>query len=773
MAKDSVKSLVGKYERGLYLLLGLVGLVGLFCIIYIMFFRHQIEDAVYTSVLNQSRTQLENQVSQIISLIEREEQDGINYFKSEVKQEVENAWAVAQAIYLYGKAHHFRDSTIKELIKQVLSKYSYFNGQGYIFIDSVKGTVILNPKFPQIEGKNFWNWKDLKGQFVHRKFEEIALYAPNNEGFVTYYWYLPGTKKPDEKIAFVKLFKPYNWIIGGGVYRSYINDWVMHHVLTISNSFNVFILDNGKRILREKEYKFLKGLTLDQLKEGVLIKTPEKFYYLKYYPEWDWIVGAYITGNEILRKVFYLKEQFLSTANRIVIFLTLGIFVLVVIVSGGLYHYYTNLVNAIKELAAKRRDLLKMARSLRIVAYKDEITGLANRRKFFEDLRNLEGHNLHFAIVNIRNFRDLNELFGFEGGNRILAEFASTLRRVVKARSKGDCKRCRVYRIRGDKFGVLGCDFNDSGFLDFIKKVIKNLESKDFSYNNVNFKLDVVAGISKNKDNMLIEAEIAEEEAKKRGLDAFMFDEDLNVIFKQLEENIKVATQLKKALAEDGVVPVFQPIVDLKTGEPVKYEALMRIKVDGEVLSPGVFLPVAKKISIYRRLSRKMMEKAFEVAKERGVRISVNLSSEDLAGGSMVNWILTALKQYGIADRITFEVVETEAFSDIKALENFYFKIKEIGAYLAIDDFGSGYSNFEYLATVKPDFIKIDGSLIKKIPQSEEVEKLIRYIVAYCKDLNIKTVAEFISSEEILEKVKELGIDYGQGFYLGKPVEEI
>jgi EAL domain-containing protein (putative c-di-GMP-specific phosphodiesterase class I) len=199
----------------------------------------------------------------------------------------------------------------------------------------------------------------------------------------------------------------------------------------------------------------------------------------------------------------------------------------------------------------------------------------------------------------------------------------------------------------------------------------------------------------------------------------------------------------------------------------------MRIKEKDKYLSPGEFLSVAKKIGIYRKLSKVLLEEAFKKCSELGIRISVNLSTEDLSSRSTVNWIIEKLQSYKIADKVCFEVVETEAFNDLKVLEDFYFRVKEHGALLAIDDFGSGYSNYEYLATVKPDFVKIDGSLISKIPSSKEVEKLVKHIVMFCKDLEIKTIAEFISSKELYEKVKELGIDYGQGFYLGKPSPEI
>jgi len=733
------------------------------------FFEKEIQSAIYTTTVAESKKKLSSTVDSAVDMAKFEQEIFVHMAKKEVKNEVENAWAVANSIYLFCKSRGCSRKDMVSLIKRALSKVQFLDGKGYVFIDSVKGNVILNPIYPQFEGKNVWNWRDLKGTYVHRKFEEVALYSPSGGGYVSYYWYLPGTKHADLNISFVKYFKPLNWIIGANFPLSYVEERVKKHVLKTLTPFNVFIIDLNQH--RISQFNFLKGVNLNGLRNGILIEYQNKIYYVKYFPEWNWIVGSYVTGNDLLQAVYYLKSQFLTKVNTALGVSSIFVALIVVAASLGLYRTNRELVETVSFLRKRERELRSLSRRLKLTAFKDDITGLPNRKKFLDDVNTLRtSRNLHFALVNIRNFRDINELFGYEEGNAILREFGRELRRVVKRKDS----YCTVYRVRGDKFGVLGCDFNDAGFIDLIQRIIRNLEVKDFTVGDISFRLDVVAGISKNPDEFLIESEIAEEEAKNRGVDLYVFDEELKEKFKNLEKNVRIATEIKKALEEDRVIPYFQPIVELSTLKPVKYESLIRIvKSDGTLLNPGDFLPVAKKISIYRRLSRAVLEKAFRIAAEKGVNISVNLSAEDIAGSSMVDWIVAAIKHYEITERVCFEVVETEAFSDIKSLESFYFKIKELGSSLAIDDFGSGYSNYEYLATVKPDFIKIDGSLITKVVTSREIEKLVSHIVQFAKDLEIKTVAEFVSSEEILNKVKEIGVDYGQGFYLGKPSPEI
>ncbi len=736
------------------------------------FFEREIQDAIYTTTVTESEKKLNFLVDSAIAMAKVEEKLFESMAKREIKREVDNAWHVANTIYLFCKEKRCSKKATELLIKRALSKIRFFSGKGngYIFIDSVKGNVILSPGYSKIEGKNVWNEKNPTGIYLHKKFEEIVLYSPMGGGYVSYKFYLPGTKQLDFKTSYIKYFKPLGWIIGAGYYRSYVKEKVKEHVLATLKPFNVFIVDSNTKINQEK-YSFIENIPLKKLEDGVLIRHFGKIYYVKYYKNWNWIVGAYVTGSELLQEVYYLKKQFLTRVNAALLVSSVIIVLIVLVASFGLYKANKDLLKAVVSLRKHKRELSRLSRRLKLTAYKDDITGLPNRKKFLEDVINLKmRENLHFALINIRNFRDINDLLGFDDANIILKEFGQELKNIVKSK----CKECLVYRIRGDKFGLLGCGFSEVGFVDFVQRVIRNLEAKSFNLKDINLRLDVVAGISENPDNFLIESEMAEEEAKRKGLDLYVFDEELEKKFESLEKNVRIATEIKKALEEDRVVPFFQPIVDLKSSQPVKYEALIRIiDSNGNYLNPGEFLPIAKKISIYRKLSRAVLEKAFKVAADKRLNISVNLSAEDIAYSTMVDWIIASIKHHDIAEKVCFEVVETEAFSDIKTLEKFYFRIKELGSSLAIDDFGSGYSNYEYLATIKPDYIKIDGSLITKVTKSKEIEKLVSHIVMFARDLGIKTVAEFVGSKEIYEKVKELGVDYGQGFYLGKPSPKV
>ncbi len=742
----------------------------IFLLVSNLFFEKEVGRAIYLSVYEQNKKKLKDLVDRIVLSFANKDSVYIRELKRELREYVINAYNVADGIYKKCKKRHCSDSEIKSIIRNALKDYRFFNGKGYIFIDSVKGPVILNPLFPHLEGKELWNWRDVRGKFIHREFENVVLYSPNNEGFVSYYWYLPHLKKVEKKIAFVKLFKPYMWIIGGSFYISDYKNLVREVIRKEGKIYNLIIITpNTVSHFATKLRELIKGVEKEKLETGVFISDSRSLYYVRYYRPWNWIVAGFVSMDALANQVEVLKEEFFRKI-KFGIFISSTVVLLIFVGSTlGIKLLLNELKETLKEVVEKNRALTRLSREMMLEAYRDNLTGLSNIQKLKEDLKSLPP-NVSFAIVNIRNFREINELFGLSEGDKILRQFAVELKRLIKGKNK----RCRLYRVRGDHFGILSCGCPEKEFVKELREVIGKIEEKEFEVSGIKFRLDVSVGVSANPENLLIEAEIAEKEAKRRGTGIFVFGKNLEKIYEQFQKNIMIATALKDAVANDRITPFFQPIVDLKSEEIKEWEVLMRITdSNGEYIFPGDFIPVAKKISIYPKLSKRLIEKAFAFAAEKGIPISINLSFDDLAMVNSREWLIGALKESGIADKVCFEIVETEAFEDLKILESFYLKIKELGAELAIDDFGSGYSNYEYIAIVKPDYIKIDGSLISKLPNSQHVEVFVRHIVSFCKELEIKTVAEFISSESILAKVRELGIDYGQGFYFGKPVPTV
>jgi len=243
---------------------------------------------------------------------------------------------------------------------------------------------------------------------------------------------------------------------------------------------------------------------------------------------------------------------------------------------------------------------------------------------------------------------------------------------------------------------------------------------------------------------------------------------------KEYDQNLKWTKRLREAIDTDKITPVFQPIVEINTKKIVKYESLMRmIDDDGSYIAPVHFLELAKKNKLYYQLTKIMIEKTFKKFEDLPYNISINISVVDILNNDIHEFILKTLQSSSICENIIFEIIESEGIENFNQVIEFIDKVKGYGAKISIDDFGTGYSNFEYLMKLKVDYIKIDGSMIKNIDLDEKSQMITQTIVDFAKKMNIQTVAEFVHSKEVYEKVKQLDVDYAQGYYFGKPSEKI
>jgi EAL domain-containing protein (putative c-di-GMP-specific phosphodiesterase class I) len=239
---------------------------------------------------------------------------------------------------------------------------------------------------------------------------------------------------------------------------------------------------------------------------------------------------------------------------------------------------------------------------------------------------------------------------------------------------------------------------------------------------------------------------------------------------KAYENRLSWTQRLMRAIDEDKIIPLFQPIVDCKTLEVIKYEALMRIKNgEDDYIVPIHFLDISKENKIYSQLTLIMLQKTFAICKETKYKFSINLTKDDMANNEIIQFIEDEFKQSDFACNITFEILESEGINNYNEITRFIKIVKKYGATISIDDFGTGYSNFEYLLKLNFDYLKIDASMIKNIDKDEKAQLVTKTIVDFAKKIGVKTIAEFVSSKSILAKVQELDIDYAQGYYLGEP----
>ena len=198
-------------------------------------------------------------------------------------------------------------------------------------------------------------------------------------------------------------------------------------------------------------------------------------------------------------------------------------------------------------------------------------------------------------------------------------------------------------------------------------------------------------------------------------------------------------------------------------------ECLVRIKEGDQIIPPGKFLPVIEGTHMYTRLSRQMISRTFELMKERSEAFSINLSPQDMMSDNTIRLLEKHLITMGTPQRVGLEVLETEQIKDYGRMIEVCDHLRTLGARIIVDDFGSGYSNIDEIIKLEPQIIKIDGSLIRNIDTDERQRKIAQTMVQLCHVFGAKTVAEFVHNEQVCTIAEDMGVDYLQGYYLGRP----
>ncbi|MDD2894703.1 MAG: EAL domain-containing protein [Aliarcobacter sp.] len=418
--------------------------------------------------------------------------------------------------------------------------------------------------------------------------------------------------------------------------------------------------------------------------------------------------------------------------------------------------------NNIIEYIAIRNDITSIFEKDKLIyeQFTDELTSLPNRQKLLNDLKN--SVNPKLAIINIDRFKDINNSYGLEIGDKILKGFAKRLLIFKSA-------NLNVYRISGDIFAFMA--FGNLKIKE-LHKTCENLnilcDRESFTVEDNSFDISFTIGIADNNEKLLAHAEIALYWAKKINIDIGIFNEEMPE-FRDLERNVELTKEIKQALKDDNILMYGQKIINNKTKE-IKYETLMRMKLpNGKILSPFIFLEHAKRARLYPLMTNKMIEKSCEYFKDKDITFSINLMIEDIKNEKTVNFLFTKLMETNIANSVILEIVESEGIEKFEEVGDFIRKAKALGCKVAIDDFGTGYSNFEYIIKLNVDFLKIDGSLIKNIHINENIRLTVSTIVNFAKVLGIQTVAEFVHCQEVQDIVASLGIDFSQGYLFHEP----
>ena len=371
------------------------------------------------------------------------------------------------------------------------------------------------------------------------------------------------------------------------------------------------------------------------------------------------------------------------------------------------------------------------------------------------------------CLLNINSFKEVNDFFGHKVGDAILIDVA----KLIEEKIENEDKHFKLYKFPSDNYCITNTKDCQESFVSLIKNILESVYKKVFIYELYEIDIRITAGISfSNKNNKLITADIALQSAKKDHKDYIVFYDELDK-FREYENNMLWTKKLKSAFINDNIEVYFQPLVNNRTLKVDKYECLVRlIEEDGKVIAPYFFLDISKKSNQYTKLTKIVLEKSFQKFEHLPFEFSVNISYEDIENPDFLDFIKGLLKKYDIAPKVVFEILEDESIKNYNLLISFVDEVKALGCKVAIDDFGSGYSNFEHLLKMNIDYLKIDASLIKNIATNENSYKITKTIIEFAKNLNLKTIAEFVENEEIFNIVRNLGADYSQGYFFSAPI---
>lgn len=413
----------------------------------------------------------------------------------------------------------------------------------------------------------------------------------------------------------------------------------------------------------------------------------------------------------------------------------------------------------------------------------DPLTGLHNRRSFNEMLQSEQAraqrhtHEFSVLMIDLDDFKDINDTYGHPCGDEVLQKVAEVIRLPMRF---GD----HPTRIGGDEFAVILTETGAAGARIVAEKLRNQIRELVFSCEDSGqFRITASIGVitypddAQSLSDLIAGADQSLYRAKRQGKDSVISLDSVQNVLVSSRLTRSYAEQLRHSLMEGRVLPHYQPIVDCQSGALFAYEALARtIEPDGTIVSAGAFIETAEKYGLIRDFDRVIIRRAFadlaEHIRVHGVtfQLFINLSAQEIQSRGVLNYAEQLCMEMGLPlSTVVFEITERDAISDMAHMRTFLEDLRRKGFLFALDDFGSGYNSFHYLRELSFDYVKIDGAFVRNIVDSKADQILVRNLCRLCGDLGILTIAEFVESQKILDVLQGVGVNYVQGYHLGRP----
>ncbi len=424
----------------------------------------------------------------------------------------------------------------------------------------------------------------------------------------------------------------------------------------------------------------------------------------------------------------------------------------------------------------------RMARQMVWESTHDSLTGLVNRREFAERLNNLlssgsrEYREHALLYLDLDQFKVINDTCGHDAGDELLRQLSRLLLQNVPTSSS-------LARLGGDEFGVLLENVSVAQAQEVADRLLTTFSHFTYQWEERRFDVGVSIGLvpiqhdSKNASLILSAADVACYVAKEGGRNRVHMYEESDIDLGQRHTEMHWVSRIKEALEENRFVLFRQEITPLGGDDKTPHcELLVRMSAaDGSIIPPGDFIPAAERYNLMNAIDRWVIDHAFrhlQLFQQNGDKCiySINLSGNSLNDEKLSEYIANKIDEYHIrTGQLCFEVTETAAVFNLVKASSIIKALKKIGCSFSLDDFGSGLSSFGYLKNLPVDFLKIDGSFVKDMNSNPMNRAIVEAIHQVGHTLNIRTIAEFVENEAIVTQLREIGVDFAQGYHFSRP----
>jgi diguanylate cyclase (GGDEF)-like protein len=446
---------------------------------------------------------------------------------------------------------------------------------------------------------------------------------------------------------------------------------------------------------------------------------------------------------------------------------------------------HRELARIVRVLRETIDQLRQRERHLLHLASRDALTGLYNRYRLMQELADeIErcrdtGRSSALLFIDLDQFKYVNDTGGHAAGDNLLVTAAKQIRASVR-----ECDL--VARFGGDEFIVLVRDVSRKQAKTVATQVLEAMRHVTHTEADRVFHLQCSIGVAiigsarHGPQEIVTHGDLACQAAKRRGRNRAEVYRISSKQDEQMAEDVRWMRQLREALNDDAFELHFQPLMHVPSGRIDHYEALLRVRTESGLIGPSTFLPAAVRFGLMNSIDFWVIEQAIralaELGSDRpaGLRLSINLSGFALEEKDLVARVRSLLNTYGVsADCLIFELTEHLAVRFAGDTDKRLERLRALGCALAIDDFGTGYSSFSYLKRLPMDYLKIDGTFVRNLARDKVDQCMVRMTAELAREVGLRTVAEYVRSEAALKLIREYGVDYAQGFYVGRPLPTI